>query len=381
MMLLVVVLILGGCSGENEKNHTLEKVDGVDVYKNTTRRPRGKPAPDITPKLLFKIKGTDPTVSDPSREIVWPRFMDTDRFGNIYILDTGTTSVKKFEPSGKFITAFGSRGSGPGEMQVPFMIGIIMDTVYVIDPQVQRMVTFGLEGKFLETIRLLKGIPNFMQRVGQDKFAAFMLQPEQSDAGAFLNFNLNLLDLDFQPVALLKKYRDKVGPLDVTILDRFTAYAVGKDKIFVAENSGEIYKINAFDFSGKLLYAIEKEYSPIYYSTGELEELNTTLKFLFKKMGRQDFVPVVNRHKKSITSMYCDVHGRLLVRASVERDQSNRYDFLVDVFEEGVFQGTVKLEGLKGYDFLKLQDEKIFFKDNRIFYLDEPGAELSVFQY
>ncbi len=64
------------------------------------------------------------------------------------------------------------------------------------------------------------------------------------------------------------------------------------------------------------------------------------------------------------------------------RNETNRSDFLVDVFKDGVFLKKIKLDiGKKGYDFVKLHDEKIFFKGDRIFYLDETEALIRVFEY
>jgi hypothetical protein len=69
------------------------------------------------------------------------------------------------------------------------------------------------------------------------------------------------------------------------------------------------------------------------------------------------------------------------VASSAARNKTNRYDFLVDVFKDGVFLKKIKLDIAKGYDFLKLYDEKMFFKGGRIFHLDSAAAEIKVFQY
>ncbi len=111
-----------------------------------------------------------------------------------------------------------------------------------------------------------------------------------------------------------------------------------------------------------------------------MDELNDTLGNIIKKFG-QDYIPVKAVYKKSINSMYYDKEGRLLVASSVKRDQGNRYDFLVDVFKDGVFLKKVKLDIAKGYDFVKVHDEKIFFKGGRIYYLNEAEALLKVFEY
>ena len=101
----------------------------------------------------------------------------------------------------------------------------------------------------------------------------------------------------------------------------------------------------------------------------------------FKKIGRPYYPPLRSKYKKSINSIYFDKEGRLLVASSVERNQANRYDFLVDIFKEGIFLKKIKLNIGRGYDYVKLQDRKIFFKGSRIYYLDELEAEVIVFEY
>lgn len=79
--------------------------------------------------------------------------------------------------------------------------------------------------------------------------------------------------------------------------------------------------------------------------------------------------------------MYYDKDGRLLVASSVKRNRDNRYDFLVDVFKDGVFMKKIKLNIAKGYDYVKSHDRKIFFKGDRIYHLNELEAEVIVFEY
>ncbi len=79
--------------------------------------------------------------------------------------------------------------------------------------------------------------------------------------------------------------------------------------------------------------------------------------------------------------MYYDKTGRLLVAASVERTAANKEHFLVDVFKDGVFLNRAKLDICNGHDYLKIFDEKIFFKGDRIFHINEPESLVTVFEY
>ncbi|UCH95942.1 MAG: 6-bladed beta-propeller [Candidatus Aminicenantes bacterium] len=379
-ILLTLVLIgMVNCSQEGDKTCTVVEINGVKVYKN-----RDKPSQKdlmIVPKKVFTITGEDQRITDPGRKFIWPRYLDIDSQGNIYIVDSPSASVKKFDRTGKFIKSFGKKGSGPGEMRYPFMVSVLDNVVYVTDPAERRMVTFDTEGNFIRNIKLTQGIPNFISTVGKDKFTAFMSRFEQKEGIPYHTFDLLLMNSQFKEIAVLSKFESKVDRTYNDFHDRYTAYAVGKDKIYAAENSTRRYKINVFDFTGKLLYSIEKDYKKVRFNQDELEELNHTLKSLFKKAGRLTYQPIKKSYKKAVNNLYCDKEGRLLAAFSIKRDETNQFDFLVDVFKDGIFLGRIKLDIARAYDFIKLQDRKIFFKGNRIFIIDEPEPAVTVFEY
>jgi hypothetical protein len=380
-LLLVFLTLVVGCSRESEKNYTIEIINGVKVYKNMDKPSARDLA--ISHKEIFRLDGTDDRYEGTDREFVWPRFLDIDSKGNIFVVDRASASVKKFDKNGNFIKSFGGKGTGPGEMQFPFMLAVLNDTVYVADPAGSRIVKFDADGNFIENITLTQGMPKYMQPVGNNRFICFIHSYRQNPNGLVMYHNLTLTDQQFRVTATLSEYQLEFNPADRwgDFLDRYTPYAVGKDTIFVADNTHEHYKINAFDFSGQLLYSIKKEYRKIPFEKVELDELNRTLGATLKKFRTSNYKPIQVDFKKAINSMYCDKEGRLWVAASVKRNQDNRYDFLVDIFKDGVFLKKIKLQIAKGYDFMKIHDEKIFFKGSRIYHIDETTAVVKVFQY
>ena len=73
-----------------------------------------------------------------------------DRAGNIYVADGyGNARVAKYEPSGKYIKSWGSRGTAPGQFNI--VHGIAVDTqgnVYVADEGNRRVQVFDGNGTF-----------------------------------------------------------------------------------------------------------------------------------------------------------------------------------------------------------------------------------------
>lgn len=380
---LCFFLLFVGFSVKKNRNYNLETemIAGVKVkvYKNSGRS--SLQSFEIPVKKVFEIKGMADETKSSEGEFVWPRFLDTDSSGSIYIVDRVSASVKKFSKDGRFIKSIGREGSGPGELKNPFMIVILNDILYVTNYAVRRMVTFDSAGNYIEDIILKKQLPYFTHAVGNDRFIGFLRHYEQGKDGVYGGFNLVLMNSGFEKLRILREYSAKIDPKYDDFLDRYTPYTLGKDKIFVAQNSEEVYRINIFSFSGELLYIIEKNYEKVAFNKDELAELNQTFEDVRKRSGGQMARTIKAKFKKAINNMYCDKEGRLLVASSVERNESNRYDFLVDVFQDGVFLKKVKLDIGKGYDFLKIHDEKIFFKGDRIYHVDETAAVVNVFEY
>lgn len=84
-----------------------------------------------------------------------PILVKVDKFENIYILDWGDLTIKKFSPEGKFSNRFGKgKGQGPGELQNPtdFKIATNGD-VWICDPVAGIITIFNPDGSIKQTIR------------------------------------------------------------------------------------------------------------------------------------------------------------------------------------------------------------------------------------
>jgi DNA-binding beta-propeller fold protein YncE len=101
-------------------------------------------------KLLMTlgIKGKsgadDKTFFKPT-DIAWAKN------GDFYVSDGyGNSRVVKFDKNGKYLFAWGKRGSGPGEFHLPHSVAVdSKDQVYVSDRENNRIQIFDKNGKFL----------------------------------------------------------------------------------------------------------------------------------------------------------------------------------------------------------------------------------------
>jgi DNA-binding beta-propeller fold protein YncE len=80
-----------------------------------------------------------------------PCDVDVDSQGNIYVADGHRNSrVVKFTRDGKFVRAWGSRGTAPGQLNVPHALAVdSRDRVLVTDRGNQRVQVFDADGNYI----------------------------------------------------------------------------------------------------------------------------------------------------------------------------------------------------------------------------------------
>jgi DNA-binding beta-propeller fold protein YncE len=133
----------------------IDRADNVWVSDGRAKNGKGHTVMKFSPdgKLLMTlgkpgVAGTGPdTFNAPSDIFVTPN-------GTIFVADGhgGDTNARivKLDKNGKFIKAWGKKGSGPGEFDQPH--GLAMDSagrLYVADRANSRIQLFDQEGKFL----------------------------------------------------------------------------------------------------------------------------------------------------------------------------------------------------------------------------------------
>ncbi|HYW66996.1 MAG TPA: 6-bladed beta-propeller [Candidatus Dormibacteraeota bacterium] len=102
-------------------------------------------------KLLRKIgtPGRKHVLTDAGNFSL-PTNVAVDKEGNVYVTDTLNNRVEIFDADGKFISAFGKSGDGPGHFARPKGIAIDRDGhIWVVDAVQQRVQVFDTEGRLL----------------------------------------------------------------------------------------------------------------------------------------------------------------------------------------------------------------------------------------
>ncbi|MCK4978806.1 MAG: 6-bladed beta-propeller, partial [Candidatus Delongbacteria bacterium] len=131
-MLVLSLVMLIGCGKKetgDKLNYEIKTVAGVKVFANDKIPSIEKIEMNFVEK--FTINGD---VEDELQSFViqQPTF-DIDKEGNIYVVDIKSSSLKKFDKDGNFVTQLGRKGNGPGEFFMPMSVITANDTIYGFD--------------------------------------------------------------------------------------------------------------------------------------------------------------------------------------------------------------------------------------------------------
>ncbi|MEA2574768.1 MAG: hypothetical protein QOH93_2066 [Chloroflexia bacterium] len=147
--------------GSSDGNAVIYGVQGAKVDPNAvvpTPLPEGQQVdPNAPPQALFDRAGPGANRG----QFNLPRAIALDAEGNFYVSDTENKRIQKFDPSGKWLLAFGAKGSADGQFAEisegsvgTGPGGLAVDktgNIYVADTWNHRIQKFDSEGHFLKT--------------------------------------------------------------------------------------------------------------------------------------------------------------------------------------------------------------------------------------
>jgi hypothetical protein len=147
-----------------------------------------------------------------------PRCLAADAKGNIYVSDADAKHIKVFGPDGKFRTTLSRKGEGPGEIQMPTMLGISVERLVVWEAMNRRFSILDLKGGFIKTAKAVYGGTGdllALRALSDGRWIAFVERglpaqfqgrlPEERD------YAVLLLSTDLTPVSTIdeQKFRNR----------------------------------------------------------------------------------------------------------------------------------------------------------------------------
>lgn len=267
-MILALLLLFCFIVGCQEKEADVERFveDGVEVVINHLepyKVEREANTLHLVEELTIDTENDDVAATG----LTFVQIFDVDSEGNLYFLNrkSGKNTVFKFDQNGNFITSFGPKGGGPGELMSPFDLRVNYMGDIVITDIVGKFVVFGKNGAYKKQVKTeqITG-----QVVPLENGNYLILKRIFNPAGNNVEWPLFLCGPKFETIKEIGRHKapDFRGKWGFP-LDSFSC-CVSEGKIFIG-NSENGYEISVFDLAGNLEKKIRKKFLP----AGVSEEL------------------------------------------------------------------------------------------------------------
>lgn len=265
---IFLVLFCASCSKKTEgPSFKAEVVDGVKTIRNF----RGGSGAGFKPIQFTADLSIGVEEGDEKYMFISPADVDSDRAGDVFVLDSHDAVVKEYDAHGTFLRQFGRQGQGPGEFETPSCLRISdEDEIYVRD--YNRIEIFSARGEYRRTLSVA-GYSNF--DLIDD--AALITEKRSSDTSKAERVAVARIDLQShesreflnQPVYWPARVMDDEFVYEYPY---FFRWGVGSNRRVYAA-SGVSYSISVFDQGGNLMLRFTKDEAPVPVAGDELKKI------------------------------------------------------------------------------------------------------------
>lgn len=270
--------------------------------------------------------------------------VDQDAEGCTYLLDFQQKHVIRLDPQGRFLNMIGRPGEGPGELTNPTSLSCVPEGVMVTDGAPTKLVTFNRGGVFIESRRAGsdgRGDADFVtvQRIAAagERYLALGSRVNMTEGMEVVSF-LSVLDSQasfaaslIEATTTLADMRTAAGMKRLQPL--FEALWCAGSNIAVVPDPCE-YRVDLYDWQGKLLCRHERPYEKRSYTAEErermLQEMRENQQGLAGLIeGIEELVP---RYKPTIRAV-AERQGELWVMPSASDDPATGPDASACIFD------------------------------------------------
>lgn len=215
------------------------------------------------------------------------------RNGSVVVADVGNVEIRVFSADGKFLNRIGAEGRGPGEYERIGSLGLLGDTVWVIDSRLRRTTLFRISGEFQQVIQSDRSrpgtaLPNALVAKGR-----VLGVGNSTDHGREPHFPLLLMNRSGRVLDTLA-WLPNLHPAVVTLARSGGGYTIGPQpfsdaglsfvspegtRIFVVDRSAATaaenasFRITAFEPDGETVWDRTFRYTPTRFERSRADSL------------------------------------------------------------------------------------------------------------
>ncbi len=187
------------------------------------------------------------------------RSVQVDDQGNIYVLDWKDIKIKVFDAQGKYLRAFGKKGQGPGEIQMPSrMVMTRTGKLVLLDSGNRRIAFYSPAGECQKELGSAKW--NFIRTRVDSR--SYIYGDDFSFGPKGLSERLLKFDPELNLVSTVFEFFNELAPPRINPLpDRFVYEILSDDRLIWALTSK--YELNVIDRDGRPVRKIVKDYERV----------------------------------------------------------------------------------------------------------------------
>ena len=327
------ILLMAYCSPKQDKVERRTE-NGVDAVINHLEPYRVGGAVNLVLEELFRIDTENDEIGKLG--LLDIRGFDVNSGGEIFVLKTEKGKgdfVYKFDREGRFVNSFGPKGQGPGELELPHHIALDSEDHVLMYDGIRMMIAkYDQNGDFIKSYQITKG-ESIITSGPRDKL--IVLEDSFDAVNSKRLFFLKVANLDLEERKFIDQYSIEMRRDKLRASEPLFCWSASKDSLYV-ENEDKGNEIWVYDFEGKLIRKIRKDYRKIPFSESDKEKiLKSSSEFMRKIIYFPEFHP-------PFQSLVAGEDGTLLVQ-TFEPGQSQG-EFMFDIFnKDGVFIGRKSL--------------------------------------
>jgi hypothetical protein len=341
VIFISVFIMITSCEKQSTKwMGSIEEVDGVIVVKNPIEPLYTEDALILEEEIsIGESEGAEEYMFSQIRRIV------VDDNERIYVLDNKESHVKVFDQNGDYLMTIGSKGEGPGELNMPRRISLNAKELMVLEVR-RRLSFFTLDGEFLRNVSTKKiwTLVASIDSMGNIVVTEGFLDPEN------ISYRVKKFDSDMN---FIKEIASSPAPDARKGFNPFMAvsYWVLDSNDNIIFGYPKDYVIQIYNPECNLIKKITREYNPVEVTEEEKEEETedspADMKFEFSK------------YHSAFRLFLADDEGRICVQSWEKIPDREGYYY--DIFDaEGKY--IVKIP---------LKMRPLVWKKNKIYAIEE----------
>jgi len=243
----------------------------------------------------------------------------------IYAADWKETEIRVYDKNGKHVRSFGRKGQGPGEIGLPFYLGIYHgNKVVVFDPANHKFIFYTREGELLKETST--GTYRYLRRFKVDSEGYFYAISSTFDEEK-ITFEVKKFSPSFQPVATFASIDFTRKPRVIPAFTPAQFIQMTRDEKLICLDFLK-YELTFMDREGKPLRKIIKDCDRVKII--EAQEQRLIQQFWGNQGIRPGYRFEVPKYFPPVRFFYIDDEDRIYVRTydyiEKEGEQLDRYD-------------------------------------------------------